>query len=119
MTKTTMTKDTFLKRMAEIYDANVEISRKKNADYASGDDPFGNFRISAAFGVPVSQAILVRMSDKMARIANLLQRPAQVADESILDSLSDLANYSVILRMWLEENQTLAQEIARARGETS
>lgn len=98
-----MTQQEFLTRMAELYAANVEISRKKNSDYNAGTDPFGNFKISEMFGIPAEKAILVRMSDKMARIASLLNKPALVLDESILDSLSDLANYSMILRMYLEQ----------------
>jgi hypothetical protein len=90
--------------MAELYAANVEISRKKNADYAGAADPFANFRVCASLGIPVEVGLIVRMSDKMARIANLTKPGvvAQVVDESVLDTLSDLANYAMILRMWLE-----------------
>ena len=95
----------FLKRLAELYKLNVEISRKKNADYADTHDPFQNFRACEIYGVAADQGILVRMSDKMMRISNLLTRPAAVEDESLLDSLSDLANYSMILRIYLEQKK--------------
>jgi hypothetical protein len=97
-----MTREEFLKRLEELYANNVAISRAKNADYADGEDPFQNFRSSALYGVPIGQGIIVRMGDKMQRIANLLRRDAKVKDESILDTLSDLANYAMILRMWIE-----------------
>jgi hypothetical protein len=43
------------------------------------------------------------MTDKMQRIANLLDKEAMVKDESILDTLQDLSNYSLILRVYLEQ----------------
>ncbi|MBR1146664.1 nucleotide modification associated domain-containing protein [Bradyrhizobium sp. AUGA SZCCT0431] len=105
--------------MAELYAANVEISRKKNSDYTNGDDAFKNFKLSAMLGIPVEQAILVRMSDKLSRIATLLHQDAQVADEAIGDTLSDLANYAVILRMYLEtQNRPSWAEITDELGES-
>lgn len=41
------------------------------------------------------------MGDKLQRIANLLEREAQVKDESVDDTLKDLANYSLILLAYL------------------
>lgn len=43
----------------------------------------------------IEEAILVRMSDKVNRIHNLLQNTAKV-DESIEDSVLDLAGYCVL-----------------------
>lgn len=98
-----MTQSEFLQKLKEGYDNNLEISRRKNQDYAGSDDAFKNFRASEAFGVPIELAILVRMSDKFARIGNLLKQEAQVKDESIADSLSDLSNYAMILKVYLEQ----------------
>ena len=97
-----MTQTDFLKRMEELYALNLEISRKKNADYANDNNAFQNFTSCQTYGIPVETAIMVRMTDKMSRIGNLIHREGQVKDETILDTLSDLANYSMILRMWLE-----------------
>jgi hypothetical protein len=90
-----MNQQQFLARLEELY--------KENADYASDGDPFLNFRACEMFGIPAEQALIVRMSDKLMRCANLLTREAQVKDESMLDTLSDLANYAMILRMYLEQ----------------
>lgn len=92
----------FLKRLEELHMGCVEISRAKNSDYANVDDPFYNFRASAAFGIDVGKGIIVRMTDKLSRISNLLTRDAKVKDESILDTLSDLSNYALILRAFIE-----------------
>lgn len=92
----------FLTRLQEVSDQNVQTAIRKNADYATSEDPFANFRASEALGVSVAKGILVRMSDKLARVANLLDRPAQVTDEKIEDTLADLSNYANILRIYLE-----------------
>lgn len=41
-------------------------------------------------------AIRVRMSDKLSRLISLLQRPAEVNDESIDDTLRDLGAYCLL-----------------------
>lgn len=97
-----MNQKQFLTRIAELYKNNVEISRKKNADYANDADPFQNFRACEVYGISPEKAIIVRMSDKLIRASNLLERPAKVKDESICDTLSDLANYAMILRVFIE-----------------
>ncbi len=99
------TQGDFLKRLRELYENNIKISKDKNSDYSNINDPFQNFRGCEMYGIPAEQGIIVRMSDKMSRASNLLTRDAQVKDESILDTLSDLANYSMILRMLIESKQ--------------
>lgn len=101
--KKPFTQKDFINRLNELYTTNVQISMRKNADYANENDPFQNFRASETLGIPAEQAIIIRMSDKLVRVSNLISRPAQVADETIFDTLSDLANYSMILRMYLEQ----------------
>lgn len=98
--------------LEQLYKENLEIARKKNADYASDQDPFANFNLAPLLaGISVERGILVRMSDKQARVSNLLDKPAQVADESIEDSLADLANYALILiaRLRMKRNGELAE----------
>lgn len=98
-------RERFLERLTELHLECVETSRKKNADYASGDDPFQNFRLIETLTqgrTSVEDGILVRMSDKLQRVANLLTREAEVEDESLLDALSDLSNYALILRIYAE-----------------
>ena len=75
-------------KMAEIYEA-------KNHDY-------GN-----SFGQSLDKygliAAIVRMEDKMNRLSTLCAKNSLVSVESIIDTLTDLANYAVMTRMWLEE----------------
>lgn len=78
------------------------IMEVKNADYANSSDPFMNFRMVENLDITsLEKWILVRMSDKMSRIANLIDTDAKVKDESIVDTLLDLANYSIILKLFL------------------
>lgn len=98
-----MTQEKFLQRLAELYQRNVEISRAKNADYASSEDAFKNFRVSSSFGIEPEQGIIVRMTDKLVRASNLLTREGKVSDEKITDTLADLANYAMILAIYLEQ----------------
>lgn len=81
--------DAIVKRMADTY-------RAKNADYG---DSFG--QSVKEFGYT---AALVRMSDKFNRLKNLIQTDAeaQVKDESIKDTILDLACYSVMLAIEVE-----------------
>src|SRR5699024_7232485 len=48
-------------------------------------------------------ASIVRMEDKMNRIDSLHDKPTTEVDESLVDSLEDLANYAIMTAMWLEK----------------
>ena len=47
-------------------------------------------------------ASIVRMEDKMNRIDSLYDKPTTEVDESLVDSLEDLANYAIMTTIWLE-----------------
>lgn len=66
-----------------------ELYVKKNADYG---DSFAKVREE------ISDAILVRLSDKLNRLKSLMKNPdgQQVNGESIDDTLMDLANYCLL-----------------------
>lgn len=89
--------------MAAIFDRSVKISEAKSADYAGDEDAFANFRVCENYGVPAEAGFITRMSDKMSRVSNLIGKEAKVTDEKIEDTLLDLANYSVLFLIFLEE----------------
>ena len=63
---------------------------------------YGPKNISQAPGGPMN-GLRVRMHDKMARLNHLLENPdADMNDESLRDTLTDLMNYCVIAMMVLE-----------------
>ena len=98
-----MTQKDYLERFQKIADANVALVARKNADYGSEEDAFKNFSAGEFFGVDRKIGVLARMVDKMGRVSNLLKRPGAVTDEAIIDTLNDLSNYSIILRLMIEE----------------
>lgn len=84
-----------LERMAKIHHA-------KNADYGN------SYELAAdLLGRPVVEVLLSRMTDKLARACNLVRRNGQAAvkDESLADTLLDLANYAVMGVVALGNNQ--------------
>jgi len=86
-----------------------EICKAKNQDYSGGGDSsaFNNFMVVEHKGVCSTEAgFLVRMEDKMMRINNLIKnKTAAVKDESIEDTLMDLANYSILMMGYLKSKR--------------
>jgi hypothetical protein len=93
------TRDDYLARFQELCAQMLQVTAKKNNDYANQNDPFRNFRRHGAYGV------LVRLDDKYARLESVVKegRTLQVEDETIYDTLIDIANYAIILRIMLEQ----------------
>ena len=48
----------------------------------------------------------IRDRDKMNRLESLVNKKAMVKNESIKDTLLDLANYAIMTVMWLDKNET-------------
>jgi hypothetical protein len=80
----------------------LQLATLKNQDYAGTDNPFKNFELSRIVGVTPERAILVRVTDKLSRISNLLDRKEVIIDEKITDSIVDAINYLAILKAMLE-----------------
>lgn len=72
-----------------------ELMKRKNADYATEDDPLANFRVGGLYG------IATRRSDKVVRDLNLLRKEMRgearaVEDEPRQKTLLDDINYAII-----------------------
>jgi len=81
-----------------------DILKRKNSDYAGTADTYANFMYCEKLGLCSTETgIMVRISDKMTRISNLLKQDAQVKEESIKDTLLDMANYAMILASYIED----------------
>ena len=74
----------------------TETYKKKNADYGNSfENSLDKHGLIAG---------IVRMDDKMSRLINLNSKnEQQVMDESLRDTLMDLANYAIMSVMWLDE----------------
>ena len=69
---------------------------KKNHDYGNSfEQSLDKFGLVAG---------VVRIGDKMNRIESLITKKALVEDESIKDTLLDMANYCILTTMWINKN---------------
>ena len=96
--------------LIENFDLFTQEMRKtlvaKNKDYA-GDDSYKNFELVERLGITsFEKGILVRMCDKMARLSTIIEKEAAVKDEKLVDTLMDLANYSIILASYLKDKNS-------------
>jgi hypothetical protein len=91
-------------RFHALLDEIGKLHDKKQADYGRDDDPFANVRASSDWGVSAWVGALIRGTDKVKR----LQKAAQgrtMANESVEDSMMDLAVYALIaLILYREEH---------------
>lgn len=93
-------------RFYEILKEVESIHDKKNRDYNAGDDPLGNFKMAALAGIPPWKGIVIRLSDKMARLLSFAKRESfEVKDESVIDTLRDMAVYSILAIILYEEEE--------------
>lgn len=82
-------------KMALLMREMLKTYRDKNADY--GDSFAKSYE---EFGLT---APIIRISDKLERLKSLSKAEAKVKDESIRDTLIDLANYAIMTVVELEE----------------
>lgn len=103
-----MTKKEYLKYHTEMCAKMIEITAKKNADYTGGSPcPFGNFSQVERTGICSTETgFLVRMTDKFARITSFVTiGMLQVKDETVEDTLIDLANYCILFAGYLKSKR--------------
>jgi hypothetical protein len=74
-----------------------ETYRKKNSDYGNSYD-----RLFEEHGEVTA---IIRIKDKVYRLAELLNHPAEVTDESKIDSCLDGANYLIMYAMKMMEKK--------------
>lgn len=87
----------------QVLDEMEAMHDRKNEDYGTDADPFANVRSSQEFGVEPWVGALVRANDKMKRLQKAANGEA-LANESIEDSLMDLAVYAAIALCLYREN---------------
>lgn len=93
----------------ESLDKMREVHIKKNEDYATTDNPFSNFDVSEyglnLFRNPRDQAFVWPIFTKLARLATLLNSIRNPNNESIGDSLIDIANYCLLWKCDLDRRK--------------
>jgi hypothetical protein len=81
-----------------------ELHDQKQCDYGRENDPFSNVRASEDFGIPGWIGCMVRANDKMRRIQQFA-KSSTLVNESVEDSLLDLAVYSLIALVLFRETR--------------
>ena len=77
---------------------------KKGNDY-SNEDRLSNFKLAGAIcGLKAEQNCLSLIATKVARLGVLLNSDKEPNNESVQDSVLDLANYSILLSMILKSS---------------
>lgn len=93
-----MNRKQWLTKLKQLHNEEYRLCEQKNQDYSSDSDPFANFRMFGELG------FLVRMSDKLSRLKQYIERgKLSVEDETVVDSLQDLSNYANLLIGYLED----------------
>ena len=104
-----MNQTKYLERFKELTDQMYETTRRKNSDY-TGDatQAFKNFTMVETIGfASTEQGFLTRMVDKVMRVAGFIKNGTlKVVDEKITDTLIDLAVYSLLFVIYLEQKQS-------------
>ena len=77
----------------------TELYERKNKDYGNSFDKTLN-----EFGIVAG---LIRLNDKMNRVKSIYDKDVSVKDESLEDTLIDLANYAVMTLMWINNKNEL------------
>ena len=97
-----------MRQSERFYELLEEMKRTHDAkrhDYASTEDVFANFRHCEIAGIPAWKGVWVRISDKFSRIMGFARKERlEVKDESIKDTLVDMANYALIALILYEED---------------
>lgn len=94
---------TVMTSFTQVLDEIKALHDKKQADYGTEDDQFANIRASELFGFPAWVGAVMRAQDKIHRIQTF-SRKGRLVNETVEDSLLDLAVYAVIaLAMHREE----------------
>ncbi len=89
----------------------LELSIRKNHDYSGGADgthPFQNFQFAENMnmGVTTEQGFLVRLGDKIKRLAGFCKTGHfAVDDESFRDTVVDVINYVCLLAAYVEQKE--------------
>lgn len=75
----------------------------KSHDYTPAGDPLANFKRAERFGVPAWKGALIRMGDKFGRLEQLGGNGKTPANESMRDTLIDLAVYALLCVLLLDD----------------
>jgi hypothetical protein len=101
------TKEELLEKHDEITKKARETLTDKNDDYTGSADALANFKRYKHMGVCDKETgILSRIVDKVSRLSSLVDQERSVEDETFEDTVEDLINYSIILSVAYNEEES-------------
>jgi hypothetical protein len=87
-----------------------ELHELKSQDYASDEDPYRNFKENAKlWGRLAWVEPLIRLSEKVFRLINLIVNKKTPNNEGIRDSIKDIACLAIIALDMFDERLTLGE----------
>lgn len=99
-----VTPDELMLVLSSYCDKMLATARAKNADYTgAASDAFANFAMIENLGVVSTEAgMFVRFTDKFMRVASFIKKGVlAVKDETVEDTLLDLANYCLLMAAYI------------------
>lgn len=98
-----LTREEYLEAFAIECGEYVNLTSRKNNDYAGSENAFKNFTLVEFLtngSITTEMGIIVRLCDKLQRVTNLLLgTKSMVKNESIHDTVRDMAVYATILNI--------------------
>lgn len=99
------------KRFEELTREIVDLHLSKCKDYGTTEDPIANLR---EFGLT---GVVIRINDKVVRLKSFVRNGTlYVKDESVVDTLKDLATYSLLGIQLYEEELKQKNEVVPSEG---
>ena len=91
-------------KFRSFFEEGLSLLERKGNDYSEEEDRFSNFRVSEKVKVPAHVGAFIRLGDKYSRLTQLFgNKESMVKEESIEDTLIDLANYANIVYQLYKE----------------
>jgi hypothetical protein len=81
-------------RFKEFLRSMEEVHASKNQQYAGKNGYLSNLKMCEAMGIPAWKGVVMRMTDKMARLMNLSNSGGSEIEGAIKDTFIDMAVYS-------------------------
>lgn len=114
-----MRRDELLQNMKRSFERCLGICARKNADYAHSEDAWGNLGLVEALfpgiftdqdgrlvnAISKEQGVIVRLADKLQRLAGATYKSLEVKDESVDDTCDDTIIYAAILKAMFAERR--------------
>lgn len=95
-----MTRGEQLIKIDQMFEKMKDTILSKSVDYSTNMDVLSNFKLAGSIcGLTPELNALSLIATKVARLGVLLKSESKPNNESIQDSILDLANYSVLLSM--------------------